>query len=100
MEYLALLAQYQNLQENIAHILFDHDPMGIAHLGQSDAYQPEAEALIPLLTSLQSKEELAAVIYQVFCDWFEPAIVPLVDSAIMQQIADAIWLFWQQQAAN
>jgi len=89
-----LKAQYCGLFDDIAALLFRHDPIGINFESNTDEYEPEVGTILPRLQNCQSPDDVRQVVHEEFVRWFE------VDTAGPQEryeaIAQEIWELWQQ----
>jgi hypothetical protein len=65
-----LRAQYGNLFERVAAILFEDDPMGINFESNTDEYESEAGTILPRLSLTMDVQDVEAVVHQEFCRWF------------------------------
>ncbi|MDR1890162.1 MAG: hypothetical protein LBQ81_12420 [Zoogloeaceae bacterium] len=63
-------AQYGDLFERVAAILFEDDPIDINYESNTDEYEPEAETILPRLNLAMSVQDVEAVVHQEFCRWF------------------------------
>jgi len=50
--------------------LFRHDPIGINFEHNTDEYEPEAETIVPRLSSCHSPDEVLHVVHETFVRWF------------------------------
>jgi hypothetical protein len=91
-EWRRLKAEYGIPFDQVAEILFRHDPIGINFEDNTDEYYPEVETILPRLKTCQSEEEVAAMIHQEFVRWFDPGTAGRRDS--YREIAKEIWQAW------
>ena len=88
-----LKAQYRELFDEVAALLFRHDPVGINFKTNTDEYELEAGTILPRLRSCSSPEDVCRVVHEEFVHWFG------VDGAPSQghyaMIAKEIWDCWQ-----
>jgi hypothetical protein len=89
-----LRAEYGNLFDSVAAILFRHDPIGIAFENpNTDEYEPEAGTILPRLRDCESSDDALRVVHEEFVRWFE------ADTAGPEEryaeIASEIWQLWQ-----
>lgn len=67
-----LRRKYGRLYEQLAGMLFQHDPMHIA--ATRDEYEPEVERILPLIEQARSVDELTGVVHGVFREMFSPEL--------------------------
>src|SRR6266852_7943123 len=65
-----LKAEYRELYDQVAELLFRHDPIGINFETNTDEYEPEVGTILPRLKEAVSPEELCRIIYEEFFRWF------------------------------
>lgn len=84
-----LKAEYRELFDQVAELLFRHDPQGINYQTNTDEYESEAQTILPRLRSCHSEDDVLRVVHEEFVRWFG------VDDAGTQQqyvnIAKEIW---------
>jgi hypothetical protein len=85
--------EYRTLFDEIAALLFNHDPMGINFASNTDEYDPEARTILPRLNTCESVDDVRLVVHEEFCHWFGDGIVGSAES--YQKIAKDIWDLWQ-----
>ena len=85
-------AAYGKFFDNIAALLFRHDPEDISY-GRASTYELEAGTIIPRLQSCHSPDGLCRVVHEEFCIWFCGRVRP-EDEFI--KIANEIWELWQK----
>jgi hypothetical protein len=88
-------AVYGELFDAAAALLFRHDPIGISFENpNTDEYEPEAETILPRLSSCHSSDDVQHVVHGEFVRWFG------ADTAGPQeryeQIASDLWQLWQR----
>jgi hypothetical protein len=86
---------YGELFDAAAALLFRHDPIGISFENpNTDEYEPEAETILPRLSSCHSSDDVQHVVHGEFVRWFG------ADTAGPQeryeQIASDLWQLWQR----
>jgi hypothetical protein len=94
-----LRAEYGELFDATAALLFRHDPIGISlDNPNTDEYEPEAETILPRLTSCRRSDDVLDVVHQEFVRWFgaETAGSP----QRYEQIASELWQLWQGHGAS
>ena len=65
-----LRAEYKDLYEKVADILYRHDLIGLNVGEHRDEYEPEAGSIIPRLKEAQSEQDLRRIIHEEFVLWF------------------------------
>ena len=83
-----------NLLTAISAILYDLDPMGLARDGASDPdeYESEAAAIVSVLPTCRSQDDLAEKTWRVFCSSFSNASAG--GKQDYSNVAKRIWLVW------
>ena len=66
--------KYHALFDEIAAILFRHDPVGINYENNADEYEPEVGTVLPRLKDCQSSTDVRQLLHQEFSRWFAPDI--------------------------
>jgi hypothetical protein len=66
-----LRAEYGDLFDSVAEVLFRHDPIGINFEHNTDEYYPEVRTILPKLRTCASAKEVMSVVYQEFQKWFD-----------------------------
>ena len=61
---------YGPLFDEVAEILFRHDPIGINFETNTDEYEPEVETILPRLEGANSASELRRIVHEEFVRWF------------------------------
>lgn len=93
-----LKAEYGDLFDSVAEILFRHDAMGINFEDNRDEYEPEARTILPRLRTCQSSEDVATVVHEEFQRWFGADIAGPKET--YQLSAKEIWERWEKRRAN
>jgi|SRR6266850_5481272 len=88
-----LRAEYGNLFDSTAVLLFRHDPVGINFEFNTDEYEAEAGTILPHLRSCQSADDVLRIVHQEFVRWFDAGIAGLQER--YTNIAAEIWQLWQ-----
>ena len=83
--------KYGVLFQNVADILFKHDPAKINFEDNTDEYEPEAGTIIPRLKSCSNHTEARKVIHEEFIRWFYDGIG---DESEYEEVAKEIWQDW------
>jgi hypothetical protein len=89
-----LKAEYRELFDNIAALLFRHDPIGINFETNADEYEPEVGTILPRLRSCHSADDVRRVVHQEFARWFDADIAGSEEH--YRKIATEIWEQWQK----
>ena len=87
-----LKAQYGKLFDEVAEVLFRHDPIGINFEDNTDEYEPEARTILPRLRTCANTEEVIAVVFEEFQKWFGPDIAGGQEK--YRPLSKEIWLLW------
>lgn len=94
-----LRAEYGELFDSMAALLFRHDPTGINFDGENtDEYEPEVETILPRLRSCHSAEDVLQVVHEEFVRCFESNTAGSPER--YQEIASEIWRLWQSYQGN
>ena len=88
-----LKAEYGELFDSVASILYRHDPIGINFEVNPDEYETEAETILPRLRSCHTVEDVHQVVYEEFVRWFEATAGSFEG---YKEIAEEIWQLCQQ----
>jgi len=89
-----LRAEYSDLFDTVAALLFRHDPVGISFEENTGEYEPEAGTILPRLRNCNSEQDVQRVLHEEFVRWFDA-----VTAGPMEQysgMASEIWRLWQQ----
>ena len=87
-----LKAEYGELFDAVAEILFRHDPIEINFEDNTDEYYPEARTILPRLKSCRSSEDVMTAVHEEFQRWFDLDIAgPRENYA---NIANEVWAVW------
>lgn len=97
-ETARLKAEYGDLFEAVAEILFRHDPVGINFGGNPDEYYPEVETILPLLKTCHSVEDVMSAVHQEFVRWFNQDLAGPKEG--YREIAKDIWEFCQERPSQ
>ena len=93
-----LRAQYGSMFDNIAALLFKHDPLGINFEDNTDEYESEARTILPRLRQCHSVEDALRSVHEEFVRWFTPEVAGPQER--YAQIASEIWGLWQAYLAE
>src|SRR5215203_2342849 len=72
LETQRLKAEYGDLFDSVADLLFRHDPIGINFEDNSDEYYPEVRTILPRLRYCHSAQDVTSVVHEEFVRWFGP----------------------------
>ena len=86
---------YGALFDDVAAVLFRHDPIGINFETNTDEYYPEARTILPRLRHCASADDAAAVVHEEFRRWFGAENAG--PASRYTSAAAAIWDLWQQR---
>jgi hypothetical protein len=89
-----LKAEYQNLFDEVAALLFRHDPVGINLDDNTDEYEPEVGTILPQLHNCHSMDDVRRLLHKEFVRWFDAGIAGPEDH--YAKIAIEIWDLWQK----
>lgn len=89
-----LKAQYGRLFDDVAEVLFRHDPIGINFEDNTDEYEPEARTILPRLRTCANSDEVVAVVFEEFQKWFGPQIAGGKER--YSSLSEEIWLRWNK----
>jgi len=98
LETQRLKAEYGDLFESVADILFRHDPIGINFEDNLDEYYPEARTILPRLRDCHSVQDVTSVAHEEFVRWFEPETAGPREK--YQLSSEEIWNRWQEAQLN
>lgn len=92
-----LKAEYGDLYDATAALLFRHDPIAIDFKTNTDEYEPEAETILPRLRECRSETDVVRVVHEEFVRWFsEEDAGP---RGKYEQIGRELWDLWQRHRA-
>ena len=89
-----LKMEYRELFDEVAALLFRHDPVGINFDDNTDEYEPEVGTILPRLRGCHSAEDVRRVVHQEFTRWVDADIVG--SELHYDKIATEIWERWQK----
>jgi hypothetical protein len=87
-----LRAEYGDLFDSVAELLFKADPIGINFDGNTDEYEPEAGTILPRLKTCSSPDEVLPVVHAEFVRWFGAATAGPPER--YTDLARDIWHLW------
>ena len=88
-----LRAEYRELFDSMAALLYRHDPIGIRFENNTDEYESEARTILPRLRSCHSADDVLRVIHAEFVRWFDSDIAGPPER--YEKIASEVWQLWQ-----
>lgn len=86
-------AAYGALFAEVAAILCDLDPIGIARDGGHKEYDQEVSAILPQLRTCGTAGDVRQVILAVFVEAFD--LTSGTDDPVWRQASERVWLAWQ-----
>ena len=89
-----LRAEYGELFDVIAALLFQYDPIGVNFDHNTDEYEVETETILPRLSGCQSADDVLQIVHQEFVRWFDPVIAG--PQGRYAEVASEIWRVSQQ----
>ena len=87
-----LKAEYGELFDAVAALLFRHDPAGINFEINPDEYQTETGTILPRLRGCHSEDEARQVIHEEFVRWFDADTAGPAE--LYAVIASEVWQLW------
>jgi hypothetical protein len=93
-----LKAEYGRLFDQIAEILFRHDPIGINFEDNTDEYEPEVRTILPRLRMCKHSDDALKVVHEEFQKWFGPETAEGEEK--YRSTAEEIWLLWKNERAR
>lgn len=88
-----LRAEYGELYDSTAELLFRHDPIGVNFENNVDEYAPEVGSVLPRLRACHSENDVLQVVHEEFVRWFDRATAGPKEH--YAAIASEIWQLWQ-----
>ncbi len=89
-----LKKEYRGLFDEVAALLFRHDPVGINFENNTDEYEPEVGTILPRLRSCRSADDVRRVIHEEFVRWFDASTAGPEEH--YAKIANEIWERWKK----
>ena len=93
-----LRAEYGELFDSTAALLFRHDPIGINFEENTDEYEVEVETILPRLRDCDSGDDVLQVVHEEFVRWFDSGTAGPREH--YQKIASEIWRLWQAHRSD
>ena len=88
-----LRAEYGELFDSTAALLFRYDPIGIGFDVNPDEYEPEAGTILPRLRHCQSADDVLDVVHEEFVRWFDLRTAGSREH--YKELASDIWQLWR-----
>jgi hypothetical protein len=88
-----LRAEYGELFDSTAALLFRHDPIGISFKENTDEYEPEVETILPRMRDCHGADDVLQVVHEEFVRWFDMGTAGPREH--YQEVASEIWQLWQ-----
>ncbi|MGA9481399.1 MAG: hypothetical protein WBV48_05665, partial [Candidatus Acidiferrales bacterium] len=93
-----LRAEYGELVDSVAALLYRHDPIGINFEDNTDEYEPEAGTILPKLKTCHSADDVLQLVHAEFVRWFDRGTAGPAEH--YTEIASEIWQLWQVHLAG
>jgi hypothetical protein len=93
-----LRAEYGELFDSMAALLFRHDPIGVNFDDNTDEYEPEVDTILPRMRGCHSSDDVLRVVHEEFIHWFDSSIAGSPER--YQTIASEIWQLWQSHQGS
>lgn len=93
--------QFGQLFTEVEQILFNHDPIGIAFIGDEnvadnpDEYAPEVGTILPRLRTAKSAADVTDIVYEEFIHWFDDEETAGA-KVIYKALSAEIWEAWKR----
>ena|ERR1041385_9286909 len=87
-----LKAEYGQLYDAAAALLFRHDPIAINYETNSDEYEPEVRTILPRLHTCHSDFDVTRVVHEEFVRWFSTEDAGSIER--YEQIGKELWELW------
>ncbi len=84
-----LRASCRELVDELAALLYQHDPVGIAFGDNPDEYAPEAGAIALRLQDVRTVDDVRAVVHAEFVRWFDEDTAGPAER--YRSLAEEIW---------
>jgi hypothetical protein len=94
-------SEFGHLFTEVEQILFSHDPIGIAFVGDKnvadnpDEYAPEVGTILPRLRHANSADDVTDIVYEEFIRWFDD-VETAGPKAGYKTLSVEIWLAWNR----
>jgi hypothetical protein len=92
LERSELRRRYGQLFDKVSSILFEADLIGINFETNTDEYEPEADTILPRLNQAKSVDDVALIVFEEFCRWFDDDEAGSVSQ--YREVAEKIWREW------
>lgn len=93
-----LRAEYGDLFDSVAEVLFRHDPIGINFTNNTGEYHPEVRTILPRLKTCTSTSEVMSVVHQEFQKWFGSDLAGPEED--YRKIGEEVWGLHQKRKAQ
>jgi hypothetical protein len=93
-----LRAEYGELFDSVAALLFRYDPIGVNFEENTDEYETEVDTILPRLRGCHSADDVLQVVHEEFVRWFDSGTAGPRER--YQEIAFEIWRLWQGHRSN
>jgi hypothetical protein len=97
-EHRRLRAEYGTLFDELAALLFRHDPIGLNFDDNTDEYECEARTILPRLKACHSANDVLAAVHEEFQRWFDAEIAGPRER--YADIANDVWALWQTSSLS
>ena len=97
-DHSPLKLQFGALSDEVSAALFAADPVGINSGGNTDAYDPEAETILPRLREAHSADDVQVIVYEEFCRRLGK--VKAGDIGRYEEVSEIIWEAWLRFASK
>jgi hypothetical protein len=87
-------SEYGQLFDDVAALLFRHDPSSINFETNRDEYEPEVRTILPRLRGCASEEDVCRVVHEEFVRWF--SVESVGPQEHYAKISSEIWELWQR----
>jgi hypothetical protein len=87
-----LKAEYGELFDSVAELLFRHDPVGINFEINTDEYEPQTATILARLRGCTSADDVRRVVHEEFVRWFDEATAG--SEQHYTTLASDIWHLW------
>ncbi len=84
----------RDLVDQVSHILFRADPIGINFETNTDEYDAEAETIVIALSNAHGPEDVKALMHETFVQWFDAQTAGPVER--YRSLAAEIWNLWKR----
>jgi len=89
-----LREEYGDLFDDVAALLFRHDPAGINFEINANEYEPEAGTILPRLSDCRSVQDVERIVAKELDHWFGSGNIR---SNAPAEITPDLWALWQER---